>query len=116
MSTVIRSSEPKIKSVKVTNDAIIAHLADGRVISVPLAWSWRLSQATRKQREHYELIGEGLGVHWPDIDEDISVDGMLRGTPAKRPSRTQVQIEGHSNGRRNRRHESQPQAKTELRR
>jgi hypothetical protein len=58
---------------------------DGRVISVPLAWSWRLSDATTVQRQHFEVIGDGQGVHWPDVDEDISVEGMLHGVPARRP-------------------------------
>ena len=60
-------------------------LADGRVISVPLAWSWRLSDATPDQRSHWELIGDGGGVHWPDVDEDLSAEGMLHGVPARRP-------------------------------
>ncbi|OFW14930.1 MAG: hypothetical protein A3F69_03765 [Acidobacteria bacterium RIFCSPLOWO2_12_FULL_66_10] len=68
-----------------TDETITAHLVDGRVISVPLAWSWRLSDATRAQRANYQLIGDGLGVHWPDIDEDLSVEGMLHGIPAHRP-------------------------------
>ena len=58
-----------------------AHLADGRTISVPLVWSWRLSEATPAQRQHFEIIGTGQGVHWPNIDEDISAIGMLTGTP-----------------------------------
>ena len=81
MNTVA-SSEPRIQDVRITEDEIIAHLADGRVISVPLAWSWRLSEATPKQRAHFRLIGSGQGVHWPDVDEDISVEGMLHGIPA----------------------------------
>jgi hypothetical protein len=89
MNTVA-SSEPRIQDVRVTEDEIIAHLADGRVISVPLAWSWRLSEATPKQRAHCRLIGSGQGVHWPDVDEDISVEGMLHGIPAHRPSLTPV--------------------------
>ena len=84
MSTAA-SSDPRIQDVRVTEDEIIAHLADGRVISVPLAWSWRLSEATRRQRANFRLIGSGQGVHWPDVDEDISVEGMLHGTPARRP-------------------------------
>ena len=79
------SSDPRIQEVHVTKDEIIAHLADGRVISVPLAWSWRLSEATPAQRAHFRLIGSGQGVHWPEIDEDISVEGMLYGVPARRP-------------------------------
>ena len=84
MSTVV-SSEPRIQSLRVTADEIIAHLVDGRVISVPLAWSWRLADATPAERSHFRLIGSGQGVHWPDVDEDISVEGMLYGTPARRP-------------------------------
>src|SRR5207244_3499330 len=66
---------------------ITAYLVDGRVISVPLAWSWRLSDASPKQRANWQLIGDGHGVHWPDVDEDISADGMLNGIPAHRPRR-----------------------------
>jgi hypothetical protein len=62
------------------------------VVSVPLEWSWRLTDATPEQRAHWEIIGDGQGVHWPDVDEDISVEGMLRGVPAKRPSRTEMRI------------------------
>ena len=69
----------------INDEAITATLADGRVISVPLWWSWRLEQATQEQRSHFEIIGNGEGVHWPDIDEDISAQGMLTGTPALRP-------------------------------
>lgn len=68
-----------------TEDQIIADLADGPVISVPLAWSWRLSEATPAQRANFRLIGTGPGVHWPDVDEDLSVQGLLHGTPARRP-------------------------------
>lgn len=85
MSTAI-SLEPRIKGVDVTDEAIIAHLADGRTISVPLAWSWRLSDATPEQRANWEIIGEGQGIHWPGIDEDISAEGMLNGIPARRPN------------------------------
>ena len=85
-------TEPRILSVNVTDEAIVAHLADGRVVSVPLEWSWRLTDATPEQRAHWEIIGDGQGVHWPDVDEDISVEGMLRGVPAKRPSRTEMRI------------------------
>ncbi len=84
MSTVAMP-EPRIKNVQVTNDLIIVDLADGRTISIPLAWSWRLSEATHEQRAHYEIIGDGQGVHWPDVDEDLSAQGMLTGSPAPRP-------------------------------
>jgi hypothetical protein len=85
MSVIDEAVEPRLIDVGVTDDEIIARLLDGRTISVPLAWSWRLSEATPEQRSNFEIIGGGQGVHWPDIDEDISVEGMLHGAPARRP-------------------------------
>ena len=85
MNTVVNNTEPRIKHVEVTEDTITAYLVDGRIISVPIAWSWRLSDATQEQRNNWELIGDGQGAHWPDIDEDISAKGMLYGVPARRP-------------------------------
>jgi hypothetical protein len=79
------SVDPRIKSVLVTEDLITFDLVDGRTVSVPLAWSWRLSEATPEQRARFEIIGDGQGVHWPDIDEDLSAQGMLTGMPAHRP-------------------------------
>ena len=74
--------EPLITTVRISDDEITAVLTDGRTITVPLAWSWRLSEATPEQRANFRLIGAGEGVHWPDVDEDISVWGMLYGVPA----------------------------------
>jgi hypothetical protein len=88
MSTVVKPQEVRIKNIEVTDDTITAYLVDGRVISVPLAWSWRLSEATPEQRANYEIIGDGQGIHWPEIDEDISAEGMLYGVPAPRPRRS----------------------------
>jgi hypothetical protein len=90
MNTVVSPIEPRIMHIEVTEDTITAYLVDGRVISVPLAWSWRLSDATVEQRNTWELIGDGQGVHWPDIDEDISANGMLTGIPARRPQHVTV--------------------------
>ena len=81
------NTDARVKEVSVTDDLITFHLVDGRVISVPLAWSWRLSDATPAQRNNYEIIGDGHGVHWPDIDEDLSVEGMFHGVPARRPNK-----------------------------
>jgi hypothetical protein len=84
----VKPQEVRIKNIEVTGDTITAYLVDGRVISVPLAWSWRLSEATPEQRTNYEIIGDGQGVHWPEIDEDISAEGMLYGVPAPRPRKS----------------------------
>jgi hypothetical protein len=79
------SSEARIQDVRVTRSEIIANLVDGRVISVPLAWSWRLAEATPAESAKFRIIGSGQGIHWPDVDEDINVEGMLHATPAPRP-------------------------------
>lgn len=81
------STDPRVKEVSVTEELITFSLVDGRVVSVPLAWSWRLSEATPAQRNNFEIIGYGYGVHWPDVDEDLSVEGMLHGVPAPRPKK-----------------------------
>jgi hypothetical protein len=89
MSIVVSYPEPRLQGFEVTEDEIIAELVDGRRISVPLAWSWRLAEATPAQRKHFAILGDGQGVHWPEVDEDISVEGMLCGGPAQRgPNRT----------------------------
>ncbi len=85
MTTIRERPGPRITAIDVSDDTIIATLADGRTISVPLVWSWRLADATPQQRANWRLIGGGERVHWPDVDEDISVRGMLNGIPARRP-------------------------------
>jgi hypothetical protein len=79
MNTLVLESECLAREVKFTRVALVVALTDGRGLTVPLAWYPRLLHATRAEREHYELIGEGEGVHWPDLDEDISVEGLLAG-------------------------------------
>jgi hypothetical protein len=81
------SIEPRVKAVSIADDRITFELVDGRTVSAPLAWSWRLSNATDDQRNHFEIIGDGQGVHWPEIDEDLSAQGMLTGIPARRSKR-----------------------------
>ncbi len=83
--SIAMKTDPRIASVAVDEDNITARLVDGRVVSVPLAWSWRLSEATPAQRANFEILGQGQGVRWPDVDEDISAEGMLTGVPARRP-------------------------------
>ena len=65
-----------------SDDELIVILADGRRIAVPLTWFPRLLNATPKERAKFELLGGGVGIHWPEIDEDLSVDGLLRGVRA----------------------------------
>jgi hypothetical protein len=86
MNTAV-SVEPRIAKVEVSDELITAYLVDGRVISVPLAWSWRLSEASPAQCRNWQLIAGGHGVHWPDVDEDLSAEGMLHGIPARPPAR-----------------------------
>ena len=64
-------------AVRFTEQRLVVELEDGREISVPLEWFARLREATPEQRQHFRLIGGGVGIHWPDIDEDLSVDGLL---------------------------------------
>jgi hypothetical protein len=85
--SIAANVEARIQSVSVTSDTISAQLVDGRIISVPLAWSWRLSEASPEQRSRFDIKGSGSGIRWPEIDEDISVEGMLHGIPARRPSK-----------------------------
>ncbi|MDX9971839.1 MAG: DUF2442 domain-containing protein [FCB group bacterium] len=73
---------PFARSVKVTDDTLIVDLADARTICVPLAWYPRLLHGTAAERATYRLIGNGSGIHWPDLDEDISVEGLLVGGPS----------------------------------
>jgi len=68
----------------VTDEELWVELDDCRRLSVPLAWFPRLLKATPEQRAHFEFIGDGVGIHWPDVDEDLSVEGLLAGIPAPR--------------------------------
>ena len=70
---------PAATHITVTENELTAALHDGRTISVPLAWYPRLTHATQQERENWELLGDGTGIHWPDLDEDISIDGIIAG-------------------------------------
>jgi hypothetical protein len=70
------------QSVTVTEDALVVDLVDGRTVSVPLPWYPRLAHGTPTERANWRLIGRGEGIHWPDLDEDISVAGLLAGRPS----------------------------------
>ena len=73
---------PYAESVMITEDTLNVDLSDGRTISVPLTWFPRLVHATQEQRDNWRLIGRGHGIHWDDIDEDISVEGLIAGRPS----------------------------------
>ena len=70
------------QNVQITDDALIVDLSDGRTVSVPLAWFPRLLHGTLEERNKWRLIGEGEGIHWPDLDEDISVENLILGKPS----------------------------------
>jgi len=73
---------PGAENVTITEDTLSVDLSDGRTISVPLAWFPRLTHSTQAERNNWRLIGKGHGIHWEDIDEDISVEGLLAGKPS----------------------------------
>ncbi len=75
-------SIPKAQKVTVTKDALIVDLNDGRTISVPLAWYPRLVHGSADERKNWRLIGQGAGIHWEDLDEDVSVENLLLGRPS----------------------------------
>ncbi len=81
-SLAIEIEIPSAENVSVTEDMLSVDLSDGRTISVPVAWYPRLSHATSRERENWQLIGGGHGIHWEDMDEDISVEGLLAGKPS----------------------------------
>jgi uncharacterized protein (DUF111 family) len=83
MSTLaIEIQVPYAEDVTVTQEALNVDLSDGRTISVPIAWFPRLLYSTQKERDNWRLIGRGHGIHWEEIDEDISVEGLLAGRPS----------------------------------
>ncbi|MHC4400289.1 MAG: DUF2442 domain-containing protein [Planctomycetota bacterium] len=82
MASSMPSADARAQSVEVTESELRVELIDGRRLSVPLTWFPRLLHATPQQREKWELLGDGEGIHWPEVDEDVSVAGLLRGAPA----------------------------------
>lgn len=76
------TADIRVRDVSLTDHELSVGLMDGRTIIVPLAWYPRLANATPEQRARWELAGAGYGIHWPDVDEDLSTEGLLRGCPA----------------------------------
>jgi len=94
MSTSEGSPGERVKDVRLTEDLLVVDLLDGRTISVPLAWYPRLLAATPEQRVNWRVARGGFGIHWPDVDEDLSTEGLLRGPPAPRRSATTGRVTG----------------------
>jgi Protein of unknown function (DUF2442) len=83
MRTLRLKADERVAKVRFTeDDKLTVDLKDGRTITVPLAWYPRLLRATPEQRDQWQVAGGGYGIHWPDLDEDLSTEGLLRGAPA----------------------------------
>lgn len=82
LTSMIEIEVPTAENITVTEDTLTVDLSDGRTISVPLAWYPRLSYASPSEQNNWRLIGQGYGIHWKDLDEDISVEGLLAGKPS----------------------------------
>ncbi len=85
-SAHVETTDIRVRTVSVTDDELSVALMDGRNISVPLTWYPRLARATAAQRSRWEIASGGYGIHWPDIDEDLRTEGLLRGARAPRGS------------------------------
>ena len=85
MDSLAQESDVRVMNVSIDDSRLVVDLMDGRTIAVPLAWYPRLANASAQQRSQWELAGGGYGIHWPLIDEDLSAEGLLRGTRAPRP-------------------------------
>lgn len=88
MGILALKSDERVAGVTFSADSLSVTLKDGRVISVPLTWFPRLHHATSEQLSHWKIAGGGYGIHWPDLDEDLSTEGLLRGAPAPRDPAT----------------------------
>ena len=86
MSTSNPKPGERVRDVEVSAEYLTVRLLDGRAIAVPLEWYPRLLNATPEQRANWQIVGGGFGIHWPDVDEDLSTEGLLRGAPAPRRS------------------------------
>lgn len=82
MATLAKPADERVAGVRFDADRLIVDLMDGRMIAAPLRWYPRLLNATPQQRQNWRISGAGYGIHWPEIDEDLSAEGLLRGAPA----------------------------------
>lgn len=83
-------SNGRVEAVYFTRDSLVVDLMDGRTISVPLTWYPKLLNASPQERSHWETCGGGYGIHWPEIDEDLSTEGLLRGSPAPNANKAKI--------------------------
>ncbi len=88
MITLQLDNEPVIGDVTIDATRFIVHLQDGRSLTIPYDWYPRLAYGTLKERENWELFGNGYGIHWPDLDEDLAIDGILAGNRSAESSRS----------------------------
>jgi len=82
MGILALSADERVRDVRVSEDTLTVDLMDGRTISVPLVWYPRLFSGTSKQQSNWKVCAAGYGIHWPELDEDLSTEGLLRGAPA----------------------------------
>jgi len=82
MGILALAADERVAAVRSTNETLSVDLMDGRTITVPLLWYPRLADASKAERENWQICGGGYGIHWPDIDEDLSTEGLLRGAPS----------------------------------
>ena len=99
MGTLALAADERVSEVQITDDTLSVSLMDGRTISVPLAWYPRLLNATRRQQLNWEVAGGGYGIHWPDIDEDLSTEGLLAAPAPRQPMPTSRRTKKPKNGR-----------------
>ncbi|NKC14600.1 MAG: DUF2442 domain-containing protein [Gammaproteobacteria bacterium] len=82
MGTLALNADERVNSISFANDSLVVGLKDGRQISVPIEWFPRLANGSKEALQKWEICGGGYGIHWPDLDEDLSTEGLLRGAPA----------------------------------
>ena len=100
-SLAAEKREPRARSVAVTEESLTVDLVDGRTIIVPLVWYPRLWHGTNQERNRFEIFGDGAYIHWPDLDEDLTVDGLLAGLPSgENPKSLKKWLEGREKKRR----------------
>jgi hypothetical protein len=99
MNILALKTNGRVEAVYFTRDSLVVNLTDGRTISVPLTWYPKLLKASPKERAHWEICGGGYGIHWPEIDEDLSIEGLLRGSPAPKAGRSKHKCKKPSRSR-----------------